>query len=311
MNRFKNKLCFLLLAVLLGLGTAHLQPGLAAVVLQYGPSDDYVSANVNFQNRVQNLSGGTGAPGDPYHLTRAFNVATPLSPGANYSGPAFYGGYQLTSTSINPNPALSNQTFHQRVENNQYNSGEDRIRLQLWREAGWAGTDFRFAGAFLFQQADFSSPFDEKELILTGLSTKVNISSTGTGFTPMARWLIRLGNTYYVSSAAVFSSQGLHTASADASDLDAMQWAVYDPFSDLFFDAQSASFSAIGLRGLTAAGLYIDTAHYSGTADPVALELGIAQFGINADTIPEPTTLTLILLAALGLGYFRRHLAQS
>lgn len=261
-------------------------PLYADVVLDYGPSDAYVSEPINF-NRTTS-SAGTA----PYTFTNAFSDTNPLSPTANYNGPTFHGGYQFTSTTIQKNIS------RQRVDNDTNPTDVDQILLQGHNSEGWAGTTMSLHGTYVFKQADFNPGYKSGAISLDGLS----VEYTGYGSDDLVltgRFVVEKDDQYYVSQSTIDLLKWTGSYDISGTTLASEQWAIYNPESSLDFDASSAVFNSLNLEQITAIGLYFEDDEWEGGVSQTAFSLGISSFEASGTMIPEPST-SLAMLVAIG-----------
>lgn len=259
----------------------------AATLISYGPSNSYVSADETYARTATMTGSG------PYVDENAFSDSSALSPSSNYTGPAFYGGYVFTSSDIPSG-------FTREQIRNDYTglNNDDSMFLQTFRAEGWATGTFSFAAVYLFKQEDFNAPYNDGSITLDGLSLTYYENTSGSPtdrFDPTGRWLVQIADIYYLSEATITGTPGAaNTITINESELNATQWAVYDPSTSLFFDAGSASFDTISLSGVTSVGVYFDDDDFNGIDTGVAVvSFGVSEF--EATGIPEPTSATMLL----------------
>lgn len=258
------------------------------VAIAYGPTDSYVTGDTNFAR----TAGTTGS--GPFVFRRSFNdsAADPLSPTSGFTGPNFYGGYQFISSTID-------QGFNrQQIRNNASPDTTDQIYLQSFNSGGWLGSELSLNGIYLFNQEDFANGLN------TGSIALDSISLTTTGFVNSAdatidfegRYAIEIGGSYYLSQTTFNLRQNDGSAAISGATLTNELWAIYNPVSDLNFDQGSATFEGLSLEGITAVGLYFEEDAWAGTdSSSTAYGLGIRSFEATATTIPETSSVTVLL----------------
>ncbi len=264
----------------------------ADVVFHYG-STGYVSSDANFQNKATESGSG------PYVFTRSFSDTGALSPFSGYSGPVFYGGYDFSSSTINPESGISRQ----QVRNNY--AGADQIYLKCTNYPdGWAGSDLSLHAMFLFKQESFNPGFTAGDIGVDSFSVSwgsVNVSET---FDLTGYFSVQIDGVYYLSQTTFnMSTDG----SFSLSDLSSEQWAVFDPESSLDFDQGSAVYTSLALENVTAVGVYFEDDVWEGGEYDAAFDLGIKSFEVSGTTIPEPAHMSILLgvVCLIGLRRFR------
>lgn len=264
----------------------------AATVLSFGPSNSYVTADTTFARSATRTGSG------PWTYLNAFSDTAALSPASDYSGPAFYGGYALTTSSVQGSnlagAVLNNWSFL---------GSNDALRIYANISTGWSGSTLGFASVVLFKQSDFASPYNTGNFALDGLSVTYRASGAAGAFTPTGRWVVQVGSVYYLSEATITSAYNTtSTVAISGTTLSSTKWAVYDPSSNLFLDAGS-TYATLDLSQVTAVGVYFEDASYLGTSDTSAALLAISAFSASG-AVPEPSALTLVWSSALLLYFF-------
>jgi len=234
---------------------------------------DYASGN------LLNARRATGSGTGPYLETVAFDDSAVMSPSSGYTGPTYYGGFEFSSSTVNG--IISREGIRDYA-------AADPIYYQSYNADGWEGSELSLHLAVLFKQEDWLSGHQSGANSVTGLSLSTNAFSAGTG-----RFLVQIGGDYYVSNSTVIVS-GAQTLELDVADLLLETWAEYDPNSNLNFD-QSATFAALNLNDVTAAGFYIERDSWTGSSGPTPYGLGIDAFSISGTTIPEPSSMAVML----------------
>ncbi|RRJ97474.1 PEP-CTERM sorting domain-containing protein [Opitutaceae bacterium TAV4] len=287
-------LAFVLTGLIGATGFATL-PASADPVFSFGPTQSYVEADTEFA-RNSTLTGDS--PG-PYTYLNAFSDTNPLSPTSGYSGPVFYGGYIFTSSSVqgsNPTRLVVNNSST--INNN------DALRIYAYRGSGWAGSTLGFASVYLFKQADFVAPYNTGTFSPDGFSVTYRASGPDSAFVPTGRWVVQIGDTYYVSQATITAAYNtVSTVSLSGTAFSSTQWAAYNPTTSLNFNQSAAVFSPLDLSSVTGVGIYFEQDAYLGTAATSGGLLAISAFSVTGTVtpVPEPATLALLFgLIALG-----------
>ncbi len=303
MTKYRPILNHLLRTALIGTFAGLGAYSQGAVLVDFGPSDSYVSGDVNYARTATESGSG------PYTDETAFSDTAALSPSSGYSGPTFYGGYRFDSTEIQS--GFNNQ----KIRNNYSQmDGNDTLFLQTFRTDGWGEGTFSFAMVYVFKQADFNAPYSAGSIKLNGMSTTFYQNTSGSPtdeFSPTGRWLIQIDNTYYLSQATIDSPGGSSvTVSINESELTSTLWAVYDPTTSLLFDAGSASFESVALSDITSVGVYFGDDSFTGTSNPNSsvVSIGVSEF--SASGIPEPDYGMLLLPILIVVG-FRQALKRG
>lgn len=283
------------LAALSGLSSAAVW---ADQVLAFGPATDHVTADTAFATSATRTGAG------PYTYLNAFDDTQALSPASGYSGPVFYGGYTMTSSTV------QGSSLAGAVLNNwSLIGGNDALRIYANVSSGWDGSTLGFSSVYIFKQADFSAPYGTGDFSLDGLSVTYRASGAGGAFLPTGRWVVQVDGAYYVSQATITATYNtVSTISLSGSALSSTLWAAYNPSSSLNFD-QSVSFSSLDLSQVTAVGVYFEHDSYLGTSDASAALLAISAFSATGTVspIPEPSSAALLLgLSAAAVVMLRR-----
>lgn len=273
---------------------------LAGQVFQYGPSAEYVSDSIPFSRLAEKQ--GTG----PFVSTNAFSDTQALSPTTAYNGPKVYGGYQFMSSTYDLGLRIDQSNAGQGMADNlAMAGGYDSLYFNVIGSnvPEFHATQMSFASVFLFKQEDFNNGFKEGNIAIDGFHIGYAKTASGAAasyFNPEGRWLVQVDGTYYLSSST-FSlpagntyNQNYSKFSLTNDDLKNTLWAVYDPYTDLFFDGSLAEFDSLVLENVTAAGFYFDDLEFQSTAGTVGMRLGIGEFSISGSVIPEPSVAALL-----------------
>lgn len=270
-------------------GFAH-----ADVLVNYGPSADYVTANVTFsRTATRTLNAGT------YTYLNSFSDTSALSPASSYTGPAFYGGYSYVVNGASAAPsALSQQSIY---NNERSNNTYDDISLQSYYNTGWAGTTMSLASVFVFK---LSSPSSVTDLSTFVSSNTANTFRTGATW----RWVIQTGGSYYVSQST-FNAGGSYTPyQFTLTGLSGAMWAVYTPSDSLNFDQSAATYATVDTTNVTAVGLYLENDSWAGDSAAIGFDVAIQSF--TATGVPEPKSSALLWIGGLLLAGLKMRKTQ-
>lgn len=287
-----------MLAGLLGIGllAALIPAAQAAVVFNYGPSDSYVSEDIPFQGAAASTGSG------PYVSTNSYKQ---LSPASGYSGPAFFGGYTFSSATYNV--GFTNTASGQGIANsNAILGGKNTLYFNVagpTNSAFWE-SEMSFASVFVFQQDSFNEGFTSGGLTVDGFGItlfKHGGNNPTLRFTPTGRWLVQIGETFYLSQATFTQSVNNESAtfSISGNDLSNTQWAAYDPVANLFFD-NAPAFQPMSLTNVTAVGFYVEDTSFRPYSGTVGMRFGVSEFAVTG--IPEPSATGLLMFLILGGG---------
>lgn len=250
-------------------------------------SNGYVTANQPLvQSPVTTNTAGT------WRSRVNFSETLPLSPAANYSGPTFYGGYELTQVggAVAPTATLT------LLNGDRLFGGKDAISVSRTMGANVPKSE---ALLILFKSADFMLP-GSLFLIDSTSSFSLSESPFGASGRYVQRIVVQSGGSYFISR---WSSNGFATTSTlSSASSDFGFWAAYDPTSALFFDASAATFSNVTLTDVTAVGFAYATDSLfnapSGTISSPAFNL----FSANLTRIaPVPESSSCAALGVIGL----------
>lgn len=203
----------------------------------------------------------------------AFSATQPLSPShAGYTGLPFYGGLQLT---------LVDKSVGNWWKDSRTGVSGDAVTDAINASALAAFADMNIV--LFFDKADFPG-LDPTDRLSFTRGTRCSVSYAR-NWGP-SRYLLRDGNTFYVSeqSAAAGNSLGF------SGDFDDGRWAAFDPATDMEFDQENAVFAHRDFQDITAFGILLD---YDGTTNTngfwgIIRSLSM-EFAVNAIGDSAPT----------------------
>ena len=142
-------------------------------------------------------------------------------------------------------------------------------------------------GLVLWDKSSFLSGSSQTYGVGAGSSISVNLFQTD-GST---RFIIRNGDTYYISEMTVTSGTGVNGGGTTV--LDGLTWAEWDPAANGgtgFTNALPTVFSTQTFNNVTAVGIYFD-----GDRSAVRFRMENDGFIVNLDIIPEPASIGFLL----------------
>lgn len=276
----KNSLYFGIFALgmlWLGAGTVC-----ADELFSFGPDSTYVASDAVFSD----APGTANVGGVKYIERQNYNPADPLTPSSGYTGPEFYGAHEITSWGLF-------QGFTKRQVRNK--TPEDYLFLQAYQAGGYTG-NVSVAGFFLFKQEDFNSGYETGSLSVTGLSVTVNCYNSGE-HNQSGRWVVEKDGTFYVSQTALTIYGTSKVSTLDPNEL----WTVYDPADPtrrINFNQAGATYSALDLTGVTAAGIYFEHDLWDAGTGNEAFSFAVKAFEVSGalGEDPEPDTASAAIL---------------
>ncbi|RRJ96483.1 hypothetical protein Ga0100231_024330 [Opitutaceae bacterium TAV4] len=252
-------------------------------------SSTYVGSNYDF-NRSATL--GNREEGDPYVYSIPFSTA-PLVTSTNYHGPAFYGGFRISSTN-------RDVTVSAYLRNN-VSASLDGPFITVNRLTGspnWASDPISAQGVLMFDL--------ERPASVDGFN--ISVTDFGSAVTnTAARWVVKVGDNYYVSNSTFIIPNSIGDRSSGS--LSEVTWALYNPATDLAFSAAGASFTSLSLTNVTAIGVQFQRTESLTSTSSAGFAFAFTKLEVTGAFIPEPSTLALLLgLLALGVPALRRIL---
>jgi hypothetical protein len=252
---------------LLFTATAAILNAQSRTVINFGPSETYVSSDIEFdRNATTNIE-------NTAEKVSEFSMETPiLKNSATYTGPSIYGGYQFSST----NEAWSFAT--QKITNR--NGNPDSIKLQCYSQESWADKELSLHGAFLFKHNDVIEGKPSIAMTINGLSVTWSTYFKGTERNVEGRYIVEIDNDYYVSMSTInMTNSGSNYLTAAM--LTGAQWAPYHPEQDLNFNEDVAEYATLSLNKVTAAGIYFEEDRWIGD-DSVSSPYGFSITAFKA-----------------------------
>lgn len=204
----------------------------------------------------------------------AFSSSTPFSPTIGYTGPQFFGGFSAHTLN-----ALT-QTF----QDSCVVGAEVRIRINPA-----AGAPCAEHGVIYFDKSSFAVAPGDK---LSFSQHSSLYAQTG----GMGRWLVRQRGVFFVSEKTIASSASFNFSK----DSDDGRWAIYDPATNLDFDAANATFETRNFDDIDAVGFVLDFDTYGGFFW-LKFSQFVADFALNATDNPTPVA---AFTASPGTGAF-------
>lgn len=283
--------------LLLPLASSLLLPlsGLHAAVIGV----DWGSSGTVTSNQSLNLPGSTD-----YDTTRVWQQtgSTPITPSSGYTGQPFYGiiQYNNGTTAGNLNSA---------IVMNRPAGARDRFYLQS--PAGGTGTK-SLSGLVYVKKDDFmnglngAAPlrFDEE----SSMSITISNFTVGAGSaTRVVRLAVLNDGQWYVSNSYRSS-----VTTFTVSDLLSQKWALYPgdtaPLAGTSYNEADYTVYGSELQNIEAVGVYFLNQNATPTD---ARDFSFDQFQVSfAAPIPEPSTVALLGVAALGAGLLRSRIAR-
>lgn len=253
---------------------------------------EMISQNVEFARGWQIVTGdfGGGVDIDEKALT-PFSESQPLAAGPStaYSGQSLYGGaeriyYDVTGAAANllGRLAVASSGIVVRMSAN-------------------AASPTRAVQFFYVDKNDFYNGGDVMPVVLTSdseLYAKINNELYAGG---EVRFVVRIGGQFYISSQSYTFDAGVKEYRMQ--DPTLVFWAEYNPGTDLYFNAMSASFNSLDLEDVTAVGLYC--MRNIGSVEQQNLMWKTLEFTATGVVTPEPGV-GMVMLAGVGLGLRRR-----
>lgn len=296
--------------ILLALIFAASLPARADVVVNWG--GEYVTSTQNLQGitpptasaleTMIDLDGDMN--NDDARTGRNFATTYPtaaMQPASGYSGTSgqFFGGASLgqpdTSTpGIWDNFEVQNQGLNDQLHFRMQNTTSVNGHIAVY----WDYRDFLGASAGVPVQFTTSSSFT-----MTVHNNNSHLEDA------IGRWLVREGSQFYLSQQ--FFSLPISTGSANpsltfASDGSDGSWVQYNP-TGLAIDSNDMGFTPQNFSNVTAVGFYVEH-------DPFvhnSLEFAVSQFTVNAQPVPEPSTLLLCMLGLAGLAVRKARIVRQ
>lgn len=269
MKIMNGKSSHLTKAAFLAAGVSLLQlTSSAGTALTFGPSDSLVKYDTSFEREAETVST------NPITQVADFSADQPLlSESENYKGPSIYGGYEFSTT--------TNDAFLSRQQIRHRKNKPDSISLQSYSGSAWGGNEISLHAVFFFKQEDFKDEFASGNFTPDSLSTKWSSYFKGDNRDITGRFLVKMGETYYLSNYT-FNATNSGSSMLPKVSLEKVLWAPYSPTDNLNFDQDAANFQKIELANVEAAGVYIEDDQWIGNdsaSSPYSLE--ISEFKVS------------------------------
>ena len=244
-------------------------------VVDFGPTDEYVTAN-------QGLIGGNGS----------FSVSN-ISPATNYAGPAFWGGIVYNVGGTAPTWAIMDN----------YGSAGNLDGIRGSRQSMAIGDSATYA--FMFSGTEtFSIDNTSNSSFFLNARRDGGQNGSNTGI----RWILRdTDGDYFVSaldngSSAQFSGAYDPDGGVTQSSLLGINWFEYTFTTGVVGSQIANNSNFFGSTEFTAAGFHYTASRVTGGG---GLDMIFTDFTVVA--IPEPSTLALLGIAGLCAGLFARR----
>ncbi len=261
------------------LGNAVVQP----VV---GFTNSQLGATINLR-AVTNYGhyGGSGAIMDERYLVEYSDAVPLLANQSGYSGVDIYGG--RVRTQFDTTDSMYN------ILNNANNGAGMNFRIYSYNNV-----TYQLATLFYVKKGDFAGTGSTMPVTITDDSAfSVRFGSEQYGGGDM-RCVVRIGSQLYASQATSnIVTAGSPGTTYTFSGLASSLWAAYDPAANIYFDAASATFEALTLTNIQAAGIIVNR---TGTGQH-NYHWKAYQLDVAADVIPEPAVAVVAALAGVCL----------
>ncbi|MCC5807470.1 MAG: PKD domain-containing protein [Opitutales bacterium] len=235
---------------------------------EYG--GDYTASNTTLRGTNPTQFAVTVEGTDGRITEYPYREDIPLSPPApNYSGPPFFGGFRAT---------YKDRTGTTNFSTNQYSGSNTNIRVQPG-----GSTTARQQGVFFFDHTAFGNIGPEDVLTFDSESF---LTINGSGLSG-GRWLVRDGETFYVSEASFGGTANFVFTSAE----DNGNWAVFDPDDSLDFDLSGVTYEPHVFNNVTAVGFIINQPDFSGSRFWMQWNGFTANLAVNAEGNQTPVAI--------------------
>lgn len=217
--------------------------------------------------------------------TWKYSDTTPITPAANYTGPAVYGAFQTQTT----NGVPENMSWQTSLLKDGYSTTNTKL---------WAGGNS--ANSTLTAMFVFKPTVDLGQTVSFDATSSINYFLTAGS--QGARFVLNNGGNWYISSNSM--TLGASTNKLTGNSLLNSTWAAFDPVGV----APLPTFPASGYNSLGSSfdniqgiGIYFNGARTDGFATYASL----GGFTVDAAVVPEPESVALLLIAG-GIFALRR-----
>jgi hypothetical protein len=246
-------------------------PAYGQTVVHWGDSQDYITSNTNLAFTNSSTSGDFWRSGAPQNVTPLSGYSTPT----DRTG-GIYGVFQQETT------ATTKTYSSLRLFNG--TTGSDFINLV-------GQSPSTLSGLIYFTKNEFLNGFNSGAFSLSSVEEiKLTLAADSTG-TAVLRPAVLNGTDWYLSSS---SSADISAGIRTFQDVGSSTWATWDP-SEFPLPPAPGSFgtSSDTLTDIQAFGFYFNVQR-EGQA-----RLNVSGYEVTA--VPEPATVSLLLLSAAGL----------
>lgn len=272
-------------AVLLWVGA-----GGAAVVPIAGFTSSQFTATINLRAATNYANYGGGPALDERYIAVYSDTEPLLANQSGYTGVDIYGGRVRTQFDT------TNSMF------GILNTGINTAGLNF-RVRSNSNCVHQIASLFYVKKENFLNNGNSLPVNVTGGSAFTVAIGNEQLYGGDVRCVVRIGTQLYVSeSAQILAYTGNSSNVYNFTGLDSSNWAPYDPSANIYFDTNSATFAALTLTNIQAAGFVINVAR-SGVETN---HWKVYQFDISADVVPEPG-LGLVVAGVAMLAMARRR----
>lgn len=232
-------------------------------------------------------------------LTSYYSGAS-ITPLTNYSGPAFFGGWSLSSGSISVNAIADNSSSA---------GGRDPWRF---RSSSIATNETAF-NLMVFAKGQFSDPQAQTNGFTLNSSSSFTLGASRVGGQTLTdatngtglRWVLQSGTNFYISALnnSAAAQFGLGYTNLASGDLTGLSWFNYNPATSISAIGSTASLNFETLV-FDSAGVLYKAARVTSSGN---IEMQYGQFLVDATAVPEPSTVALLASSLAALTALRRR----